>query len=118
MSAERARRLSETEYRATCADPMVDIKGRQDLFHPDGVIDLMPYLRAAQADIAPLELLADAPPSAVYRTADRRFDHVLYPCDRSNVYLVVVVVADAFVYGHFVLDLQKDYGLPLSASPA
>jgi hypothetical protein len=115
MDAGRTRRLSEAEYKATFADPMVDIKAREDLFHPDGVLDLKPYLRAAQADIAPLELLAGAPPSAVYLTADRRFDHVLYPCDRSNVYLVVVVVADAFVYGHFVLDLQKDHGLPLSA---
>ena len=118
MDAGRARRLSETEYRATFADPMVDIKGREDLFHPDGVLELQSYLRAAQADIAPLELLADVPPSAVYLTADRRFDHVLYPCDRSNVYLVVVVVADAFVYGHFVLDLQEEHGLPATAGPA
>jgi hypothetical protein len=118
MEAGRTRRLSEAEYRATFADPMVDIKGREDLFQPDGVLDLRPYLRAAQADIAPLELLADVPPAAVYLTADRRFNHVLYPCDRSNVYLVVVVVADAFIYGHFVLDLQKEYGLPASARPA
>jgi hypothetical protein len=118
MDAGRTRRLSEAEYKATFADPMVDIKGREDLFHPEGVLDLQPYMRAAQADIAPLELLADAPPSSVYLSADRRFEHVLYPCDRSNVYLVVVVVADAFVYGHFVLDLQKEYGLPSSAGPA
>jgi hypothetical protein len=115
MDAERARRLSEAEYKATFADPMVDIKGREDLFRPDGVLDLRSYLRAAQADIAPLELLADVPPSAVYLTADRRFDHVLYPCDRSNVYLVVVIVADAFVFGHFVLDLQGEHGGPSSA---
>jgi hypothetical protein len=71
------------------------------------VIDLESYLRAAEADIAPLELLPDVPPSAIYLTADHKFDHVLYPCDRSNVYLVVVVsVPNASVRGHVVLDLQ------------
>ena len=73
------------------------------------MIDLEPYLLAVEDDLAPLELLPDVPPSAIYLTADHKYDHVLYPCNRSNVYLVVVVsVADGDVYGHFVLDLQPE----------
>lgn len=107
----KARRLSEAEYKATFAAPMIDIKGRENVFHPDGVIDLEPYLRAAAAAIAPLELLPDVPPSAIYLTADHKFDHVLYPIDRANMYLVVIVsVAEARVLGHFVLDLQHEPG--------
>ena len=108
-----SRLLTETEFKATVKDPMVNIKGREDGVDPDGVLDLDPYLREAEAGIAPLELLSDAPPAAVYRSADGRFDHVLYPCSRSNVYLVVVVALhDDRVLGHHVLDLQREYSLP------
>jgi hypothetical protein len=113
-----SRRLTEAEYKATFRDPMVDIKGREDLFHPNGVIDLDPYLRSAEAEIAPLELLSDVPAASIYQSSDGRFDHVLYPCNKSNVYLVVVVAlgdeawGDEHVYGHYVLDLQEQYGLP------
>ncbi len=108
--------LTEAEYKATFSDPMVDIKGREDALDADGVLDLDPYLQEAEAGIAPLELLSDAPPAAVYRSADGRFDHVLYPCNRSNVYLVVVVaLVEGRVLGHHVLDLKTEYSLPPDA---
>src|SRR5687767_6230341 len=100
------RLLSETEFKATFTDWMVDINGREDHVSADGVIDIEPYVRAAESSIVPLELLPDVPPSAVYRTSDDRFDHVLYPCNRSNVYMVVVVaLRQDDVYGHYLLDL-------------
>ena len=103
------RRLSAAEYKATLRGRMVDIKGREETVHPDGVIVLEPYLRAVEADIAPLELLPDAEPAAVYPSSDDgRYDHVLYPCNRSNVYLVVIVALGESIYGHYVLDLQKE----------
>jgi hypothetical protein len=95
---------------------MVDIKGREDVVRPEGVLDLEPYLRAVAGELAPLELLPDRPPAAVYQTSDGCFDHVLYSCNRSNVYLVVVVaVREGQVHGHFVLDLAEEYGLPPDA---
>jgi hypothetical protein len=106
MTVKRTpRRLTEGEFKATIVGRMVDIKGREDVVRPDGVIALDPYLRAVAADIAPLELLPDAAPAGVYTGG--RYDHVLYPCNRSNVYLVVVVTRDD-VHGHYVLDLQED----------
>jgi hypothetical protein len=75
------------------------------------VIDLDPYLRAVAHELAPLELLPDREPAVVYQTSDGRDDHVMYPCDRSDVYLVVVVaVREGNIHGHFVLDLAKEYG--------
>ena len=107
------RLLTETEYKATFCDAIVNVKGREDLV---SLIDLEPYLRAAEPGIAPLELLSDEPPAVVYRTSDGRFDHVLYPCNRSNVYLVVVVaLGEDDVHGHYVLDVQNEYGLPPDA---
>ena len=64
----------------------------------------------------PFELLSDAPPAAVYRSADGRFDHVLYPCNRSNAYLVVIVaLVEGRVLGHHVLDLKREYSMPPDA---
>src|SRR5687768_15131268 len=104
------RLLSETEFKATFSDRMVDINGREDLVSSEGVIDLEPYLRAAESSMVPVELLPDVPPSAVYRTSDDRFDHVLYRCNRSNMYMVVVVaLRQDDVYGHYLLDLGKEY---------
>ena len=107
------RLLLEPEFRETFSNRMVDIKGREDLVHPEGVIDLEPYLRAIpEGDFGGLTLLPDAPPAAVYHGEERGFDHVLYPCNRSNVYLVVVVASRPdHVHGHYILDLAHEYGL-------
>jgi hypothetical protein len=106
------RLLTKAEYKATFSDPMVDIQGREDKVHPEGILDLDPYLQAAGAALEPLRLLPDAPPAGVYHSPERGFDHVLYPCNRSNVYLVVVVAPEEDrVHGHYVLDLAQEYGL-------
>jgi hypothetical protein len=111
--------LTEAEYKATFSDHMVDIKGREEEVHPDGVLDLDPYLRVAEANIGPLQLLSDAPPAAIYHSHHGGFEHVLYPCNQSNVYLVVVVALDEDrVHGHYVLDLGREYGLTSDAKTA
>lgn len=92
---------------------MINIAGQEEALHPEGVIDLAPYLHAVDRELAPLEFLPDREPAVVYQTSDGRYDHVMYPCNRSNVYLVVVVaLRDGEVHGHFVLDLAEEYGLP------
>lgn len=106
------RLLTEAEFKATFSRKMVDLKGREDVVHPGGVIDLAPYLSAAEVSIAPLQLLSDVPPTAVYHSPDRGFDHVLYPCNRANTYMVVVVVPSAGeIHGHYIIDLASEYGL-------
>jgi len=112
MGGMKPRLLTEAEYKATFSAHMVDIKGRENTFHPEGVLDVTPYLLAVEESIAPLQLLSDVPPSEVVHSPEWNLDHVLYPCDRSNTYLVVVV-AQGFgeVHGHYILDLNKEYGL-------
>jgi len=107
------RLLTEAEFRATCGPKMIPILGQEHVVQPEGVIDLEPYIAAIPAaDFAGMELLPGVEPSDVRRSSDDRFDHVLYRCNRSNVYLVVVVALhpDA-VYGHYVLDLGAIYSV-------
>lgn len=107
------RLLTRPVYLASCIGPMQDITGREVQMQPDGVLDLSEYLAAIPArDLGGLSLLGVELVDRVYRTGDGRFDHVLFPCSSSNVYLVVVVdlVADA-PFGHFLLDLNVEHGL-------
>jgi hypothetical protein len=107
------RLLSQSEFHATFADRMIDIKGREDEMQPEGVIDLEPYLDVIpDDDLGGMRLRSGVPPAAVYRAGDGRFDHVLYPCNRSNVYVVIVIqLRPERIFGHFILDLAEEYGL-------
>ena len=116
--AKNPRLLTEEEFRATFRERMLDITGREDDVYPDGVIDIEPYVEAiADSDLKGVGLIPGAPPTNVYLAGDGRYTHVLYRCNRSNVYLVVVVsMKPDDVYGHYVLDLGKEYGLDSAVS--
>jgi hypothetical protein len=92
---------------------MLDIKGREDDLYPNGVVDIEPYLTAVPYDdLQGLALIPDAPPTNVYLSGDGSFTHVLYRCNKSNVYLVIVVKMNPDdVLGHYVLHLGAEYGL-------
>jgi hypothetical protein len=107
------RLLTQQEYLATMPGGVVDITGRESDGQPEGVIDIDPYLAAVpRGDLQGAELIADSPPAMVYRTKDGSFDHVLYRCNRRNVFLVIVVrLRPDRVHGHYLLDLNKEYGL-------
>jgi len=92
---------------------MRDITGREDEFSPDGVIDLLPYISAIpKSDFLGHSLLGNDVVEFVKRSGDGRFDQVMHPCRESNVYLVVVVSIDVGApYGHFLLNLNQEYGL-------
>lgn len=105
------RLLTDPEFQSTFAHPMRNITGREDSEQPEGVLDLEPYLSSIPAEqFGTAPLLPEAPPSAVYRNDAGGYDHVLYPCRRDNLYLVVVVAFRIHqVFGHAFLDLAAVY---------
>ena len=105
------RLLSEEEFRATCKQKMLEITGHEDDLYPKGVIDIEPYLQSVPGDdLQGTALVPGSGPAAVYLSGDGQFTHVLYRCNRSNVYLVVVVKMNPDdVFGHYVLDLGGDH---------
>lgn len=111
--SKKPRLLSEAEFRSTLRAGMLDITSREDDVYPEGVIDIETYLAAIHKDdLQGMTLIPAAPPANVYLSGDGRFTHVLYRCDRSNVYLVVVIQMDPDdVFGHYVLDLGAEYGI-------
>jgi hypothetical protein len=114
MGADEAiqtRLLTKEEFAATFSERMEDITGREDSVSPTGVLDIQPYLAAIpSADLR--GHAAESWAERVYRSEDGRYDHVLFQTETKNVFLAVVVnlVSDN-VLGHYLLDLNAEYGL-------
>ena len=100
-----ARELSEEEYKACFTQPMSDVTA-----HANSTVDIWPYVDALNLDELGIPYINDV--HYVYRDAHGRFDHVLIGTGRFNALLVIVVdlAADA-VFGHILLDLNKQYGI-------
>jgi hypothetical protein len=92
---------------------VTNITGREAEFHPDGVIDIEPYVRGVPApDLEGFSVHDDLMVEVVYQSQDGRFDLVHVMTRRKNVYLVVVIEnKNDRIHGHCLLDLNKEYGL-------
>jgi hypothetical protein len=99
------RRLSEEEFSACFAQPMSDVTA-----YADAAVDIWPYVDGLDLDELGMPSINDV--HYVYRDARGRFDQVLIGTGRFNALLVIVVDLGAgAVFGHFLLDLNKEYGV-------
>ncbi len=99
------RLLSEAEYKATFAEPMTTYVGK-------AIVDIWPYIKAVPAtDLEGNAVYADLVDRS-YLTGDGRYHHVLVMTWTKNVFLVVIVDVPAVgIVGHYLLDLNREYGL-------
>ncbi|RVD73752.1 MAG: hypothetical protein EOS58_01745 [Mesorhizobium sp.] len=99
------RRLQEDEFKACFAEPMKNV-----IDTAEAVVDIWLYVDALDLDEIGLPYLNDV--HYVYRDALSRFDQVLIGTGRFNTLLVIVVDrGKSAVFGHFLLDLNKEYGV-------
>ena len=99
------RGLSEQEFKACFAAPMMNITATAR-----AAVDIWPHVDALDLDKIGIPDLNDV--HHVYRDGQNRFDHVLIGTGRFNALLVIVVdLTGPAVFGHFLLDLNKEYGL-------
>jgi len=100
-----SRLLSREQYLACCADPMEDVTR-----HVEALVDIWPYVDAIDLDLLSIAKLNDV--NYVMRDAKGRYDHVYIGTGRFNAMLVVVVDRRRRnVFGHWLLDLNKEYGV-------
>ncbi|BCH15162.1 hypothetical protein MesoLjLa_20130 [Mesorhizobium sp. L-2-11] len=98
------RRLDEDEFKACFAEPMTDVT-----VTAEAALDIWPYVHALDLEQIGLPYLNEV--RYVYRDARDRFDQVLIGTGRFNTLLVIVVdLGNSTVFGHFLLDLDKEYG--------
>jgi hypothetical protein len=100
--------LSETIFKATTEDKMSNVTQQ-----PGNCIDIWPYVRMVQHSVElPQQVIDSQHVDFVYRSQFGHYGHVLVPAGRFNLFLVVVVDRlHGSVYGHRLLDLNKEYGL-------
>jgi hypothetical protein len=105
--------LQKSEYLGLLHGGTRNITGQEAMLYPNGVIDIAPYVRA----VPPQDLAGYGIPdklfvNVVYRTERGPFDLVHVMTTRKNVFLVVVIdVTHDRVHGHYLLDLNEEYGL-------
>ena len=79
----------------------------------DATLDIWPYVAEARRDLELSDYVFEHRlVEFVYRSEDGRFDKVLIPYGVENVYLAVVVDREnKCVHGHYLLDLNEEYGV-------
>ncbi len=103
----RTRQLNEDEFKATMTPKMHDVAATAT-----GILDVRPYVNSVPSVDLEGHSIHDCLVAGVYRNDDDGFDHVLMMTGTRNVYLAVVVdLAHDSIYGHRVLDLNREYGL-------
>jgi hypothetical protein len=108
----QTRQLTESEFKGTFTDKMHNVTETAT-----DVLDIWPYVDAVPASHLEGHSTCDGLVEVVYRSDNDRFDHVLVMTKTKNVYLVVVVdLARDSIYGHRLLDLNREYGLPSSGN--
>ncbi len=77
------------------------------------VLDIWQYVRSVPSADLEGHSIYDRFVEVVYRSDNDCFDHVLVMTRTKNVYLAVVIeLARDSIYGHRLLDLNREYGLP------
>jgi len=98
------RKLDEKEFKACFAEPMTNVTATAN-----AVVDIWPYVDALDLSEIGVPNLNDV--RHVYRDAQNRFDQVLIGTGRFNALLVIIIdLRTCTVFGHFLLDLNKEYG--------
>ena len=107
------RLLTRDEFNSLASDPVESITGKEEIFCPNGVIDIEPYVRAVPSqDLNGYSIHDGFLVEVVYRAMAGPFDFVHVMTQRKNVYLVVVIdIAKDGIVGHHLLDLNEGYGI-------
>lgn len=100
--------LSEDDFKATFDGKMSNVTSQ-----PGDCIDIWSYVRQVQSSVGLSQYSIDEElVESVYRSQNNKYDHVLVPHGRKNVFLTIVVDREhRTIYGHRLLDLNAEYGL-------
>lgn len=106
--------LTEALFKETTEGKMTEVTKR-----PGRCIDVWIYVDLIRGSIGlPQQVFDDRLVHYVYRSQSGRYDHVLIPSGRYNVFLVIVVDrVENSVFGHHVLDLNAEFGLTKLGMP-
>jgi hypothetical protein len=101
-------RLTEAEYKSTMGSPMTLLQPED----PFRAVPLGEYVASIPHVDHEGHDFSDLVVEKVYREPTNRVLHVLIASRTDNVFLVIVVDEPGqSIYGHYLLDLNREYGL-------
>ena len=108
LNINMTRELTESEFKRTFGDKMLDVTGEES-----DSIDIWIYVKELNRQYSNLDkIYQKGTIEIVYRTKENTYDHVLLPNEQKNNYLVIIVdLVLKRVFGHYYLDLNKEYGI-------
>ena len=100
--------LNKEQFLQTMGSSMKGIDTGIELF-----VDIWHYINnIAEKKMIPKRILSKKTIYSIYMNNDETYEHILISTNRSNYYLVIVVdVIGKNIYGYYLLDLNKEYGL-------
>ena len=98
------RLLTDAEFKTTFTAPMRDVSAA-----PNAVLDIWTYVDGIELDKFGIIQLNKI--NYVYRDGREWYDHVAIGTSKFNTLLVIVVDRRSIsIFGHFILDLNLEYG--------
>ena len=100
--------LSEKEYKETMGSKMTDVTQTAE-----PIVDIWAYVKdLVYENIVSDYVFKNNLVEKVYRNDTFSFDHILLPTIDENIFIVIVVkLSNATIFGHYQLDLTKEYSL-------
>jgi hypothetical protein len=100
--------LTKTEYISTMDGGMTDVT---DIANP--TVDIWNYVSYLVKENVVIDyVFTNNLVEKVYRNSTNSFDHILLPTNDKNIFVIVIVdLNKSSIYGHYGLDLNKEYGL-------
>lgn len=100
--------LTIDQYKKTMTSKMVNVTETAE-----PTVDIWPYVAQLVNKQTVLPYVWDNQMvESVYRNEQNTFDHVLLPTNKQNNFVVIIVdLMRETVTGHYLLDLNKEYGV-------
>jgi hypothetical protein len=101
--------LTEAEFKSTFSDRMNDVTTTAE-----AVVDIWKYVKLLEKSKHFINdfIVESEPVEAVYRNNLNTYEQILIPTLKKDLYLVIIVNIKAEnIFGHFLLDLNKEYGI-------
>ena len=99
--------LTENEFKSTFSEKMNNVTNTVD-----AIVDIWKYINLLDESkyfindyIVEKRLI-----EKVYRNSEETYDQILIPTKKNNNFLIIVVdIIQKNIYGHYLLDLNKEY---------
>ena len=100
----QTRLLTDAEFKETFSAPMRDVSAA-----PDAVLDIWEYVDSIELVKIGINHINKV--EYVYRDSREHYDHVAIGTSKFNALLVIVVDRwSKNIFGHILLDLEREYG--------